>query len=138
MELITWTDALSVGVQEVDDQHKLLLRLVSDVAEVVQGDYDQEAAGKALRRLCDYTVEHFASEEALMDMDTYAEYDVHLSAHMDCTTKALDFLQAFSAGEEVNLTEFLQFVSDWVHEHIMQMDQTLGAFLNQRGQAAEA
>lgn len=138
MTRVYWTDKLSIGHELIDSQHKRLLDLVNDVAEAVDGVYDQEEVGKALRRLCDYTVEHFATEEDLMDMDAYAHYDTHLSEHMECTTKALEFLQAYSSGEQVDMRAFLQFVSRWICEHIQGVDMELGAFLNTQAQAAGA
>jgi len=78
-------------------------------------------------------VEHFAAEEALMDMDAYADYDLHMAAHMDGTTKALEFLQAVGEDKAVDMTAFLAFLSQWVREHIMNMDQGLGRYLRETG-----
>jgi hemerythrin-like metal-binding protein len=130
---LAWNDGLSIGVAEVDAQHKRLIGLVNEVAEAVRAGAGRDIAGAALRNLCDYAVEHFASEEALMDPETYPEYDMHLGQHMDGTTKALDFLQAFSLGEEVDMEQFVAFLSDWVVHHVMEVDQTLGRHLRSRG-----
>lgn len=138
MEHATWHDKMSIGHEVIDAQHKRLLVLVNDVADAVDKGYDQEAVGAVLRRLCDYTVDHFATEEDLMDMDAYAHYDQHMSEHMDCTNKALEFLQAFSSGQQVDLRGFVDFVSKWVYAHIMGTDQKLGEFLRQQAQAAGA
>lgn len=138
MERVEWTDKLSIGHELIDSQHKRLLVLVNDVAEAVDKDYDKEEVGQALGRLCDYTVEHFAAEEDLMDMDAYVHYDTHLSEHMECTTKALEFLQAFSSGEKVDMRAFLAFITSWVVEHIQGVDKKLGEFLNAQAQAAGA
>jgi hemerythrin-like metal-binding protein len=138
MKHAEWTDEFSIGHELIDSQHKRLLDLVNDVADAVEGAYDQEATGVALRRLCDYTVDHFATEEDLMDMDAYAYYDQHMSEHMECTTKALEFLQAYTSGEQVDMRAFVQFVSKWICEHILGTDQKLGDFLRQRAQTAGA
>lgn len=133
MEQLAWNDGLSIGVAEIDAQHKHLIDLVNVVARAVEKHEGQEVAGAALRSLCDYAVEHFAAEEMLMDMDTYPEYDLHVTEHMDCTQKALDFLQTYSEGQEVNMPEFVSFLAGWVHTHIMEVDQTLGRHLKARG-----
>lgn len=103
------------------------------MAETLRRGFDKDSVDRALRVLCDYAVEHFADEEALMDPEAYPQYDQHLSEHMQCTTKALDFLEAFSGGREVDMDEFLNFVIQWIRDHITSMDMTLGAFLKQRG-----
>lgn len=138
MEHMNWSDTLSVGVPEIDEQHKRLLVLFNDVADAVDKAYDREATGLALRRLCDYTVEHFATEESYMDMDAYVHYDTHMMEHMDCTTKALEFLQDFSSGKDVDMHGFLAFVGAWVVDHIMGVDKKLGEFIIASGKPATA
>lgn len=132
MPFMTWDESLTVGVEEIDAQHQRLFELGDAVAATVGRGFDREAVGAELRALCDYAVEHFSAEEALMDMDAYPEYDQHLSEHMHCTTRALDFLEAFSEGREVDMGEFLRFVDSWVREHTMRMDMTLAAYLRKK------
>ena len=133
MALMTWEDGMSIGVPEVDAQHQRLFVLANEVAATLERGFDKEAVDQALRALCDYAVEHFASEEALMDPEGYPEYDQHLNEHMQCTTKALDFLEAFSEERDVDMAEFLQFVAFWIRDHVLNMDQTLGAYLKRQG-----
>lgn len=127
--MLNWDDSMSIGVAEVDAQHRQLLALVNDTEAAVAADAGHAEATHALQRLCDYVVEHFATEEALMDPEHYPEYDRHMSEHMECTTLVLDFLQSHGEGNEVSLPEFLDFVRNWVATHIMETDQTLGRFL---------
>ncbi len=130
--MMTWSDSMSIGVPEVDAQHQQLLALVNDTEAAVQAGAGREDAAKALQRLCDYVVEHFATEEALMDPDAYPEYDKHMSEHMECTNLALDFLQGLNEGKDVSLPEFLVFAQNWIHDHILGTDQTLGKFVARR------
>lgn len=129
MPFLTWDESLAVNVEDIDSQHKRLFELGNAVAATVARGFDREAVGAELRTLCDYAVEHFATEEGLMDMDAYPEYDQHLGEHMHCTTRALDFLEAFSEGREVDMGEFLRFVDGWIREHTMRMDMTLATYL---------
>jgi hemerythrin len=127
--MMTWSDNMSIGVPEVDEQHKQLLLLVNDTEAAVAAGASREDAAKALQRLCDYVVEHFATEEALMDPDGYPEYDKHMSEHMECTNLALDFLQGLNEDKDVSLPEFLVFAQNWIQDHILGTDQTLGRFV---------
>jgi len=129
--MLTWEDSMSIGVPEVDAQHQQLLVLVNDTEAAVAAGAGHAEAASALQRLCDYVVEHFATEEALMDPDRYPEYDRHMTEHMECTNLALDFLQAHNEGKEVSLPDFLAFAANWIREHILGTDQTLGRFLAQ-------
>jgi len=133
MAIVEWHDGLSIGVPEIDAQHQRLIGLVNEVDEAVREQHGADIAASALRRLCDYAVEHFAAEEALMDPDAYADYDRHMAAHMDGTDKALEFLQAVDEDKEVDMAAFLDFLSLWVREHIRDVDQGLGRHLRETG-----
>lgn len=136
MPFLIWDESLALGEEEIDSQHKRLFELGDMVAKTVELGSGRDTVEAELRALCNYAVEHFSTEEALMDMDEYAEYDQHLSEHMHCTTRALDFLEAFTEGKEVDMGEFLRFVDSWVREHTMRMDMTLASFLRRRRLAA--
>lgn len=127
--MLTWNDGMSIGVAEVDAQHRQLLVLTNDTEAAVAAGASREQAAQALQRLCDYVVEHFATEEALMDPEGYPEYDRHMTEHMECTNLALDFLQALNEGKDVDLPGFLAFAQKWITDHILGTDQTLGRFL---------
>ncbi|MHC1752685.1 bacteriohemerythrin [Humidesulfovibrio sp.] len=133
MPIAIWDASFSIGVPEIDAQHQRLMALVNEVEAAILEHHGAEIAAKALRTLCDYAVEHFAAEEALMDMDSYADYDKHMGAHMDGTTKALEFLQAVGEDKPVDMQAFLAYLSQWVREHIMEMDQGLGRHLRATG-----
>jgi hemerythrin-like metal-binding domain len=133
MSIVCWTEDMAVGVPEIDAQHKQLLALVRDVHEAVVGGHGHEKAEKALESLCNYTVEHFATEEKYMDVQTYADYDRHMLEHMNCSTKALDFLQAYDEVSDLDMKAFLDYVANWVCEHILGVDKGLGEHVLQRG-----
>ncbi len=120
---------MSVGIDEVDAQHRTLLDLVSDTEAAVEAGVARKEAARYLQRLCDYVVEHFATEESLMDPDAYPEYDRHMAEHMECTNLALDFLQSMNEGKDVDMPAFLEFASKWIEDHILGTDQTLGRFV---------
>lgn len=128
-----WNDStMSVGVEKVDNQHKHLLALLNLAQERVAESYNRDEMSEFLGQLCDYVVEHFETEEELMVPGAYAEYDRHMAEHMDCTAKALAFLQEFNEGKNVDLPQFLDFVSNWVVEHVLGTDQTLKVFLQEQ------
>lgn len=135
MSIVEWHDDLSIGVPEIDAQHKRLIAMVNEVDEAIRLRHGADISAGALRRLCDYAVEHFAAEEALMDPDAYADYDRHMGQHMECTDKALEFLQTMDTGGEVDMAGFLAFLTGWVREHILEVDQGLGRHLREKASA---
>ena len=132
METVQWVESMSIGDAEIDRQHRQLLELVNQTWETAQGPDASTLTNAALRRLCDYVIEHFAAEEALMDPETYPEHDRHVQEHIEGSMRALDFLEAASQGHDVRLEEFLRFVVEWVRHHIQETDKTLGVFLERK------
>lgn len=133
MEKVRWIESMSIGVPEIDRQHKELLELVNKTWETAQEPGAAQETGIVLRRLCDYVIEHFAAEEALMDPEAYAHYDRHVQEHIEGSMKALDFLEAYNEGRDVRLEEFLEFAVAWVKHHIQETDKTLGEYLAAKG-----
>jgi hemerythrin len=128
MPVLTWDVSFEIGIPAIDEQHKKLVELANEAQAQVEAGADRGATEKALRALCDYTVEHFASEETYMDPEGYPDYDGHLMQHMECTTQALDFLETYSEGKTVAVAEFLSFVATWVRDHILQTDKRFGEY----------
>ena len=133
MPIIEWDESMAVGVEQVDGQHQELVRLINLVFDAYQAGGDRPALEKVVRHLCDYTVEHFALEEGLMDRHAYPGYDKHLSEHMDCSMKAIDFFTAYIEGQDTLTADLLDFLVGWFRSHTTGTDRPLGKYLNSRG-----
>jgi len=55
MALITWNAALSVGVKEIDDQHKKLIDLVNQLNDAMHAGKGRDVLGAVLAELVKYT-----------------------------------------------------------------------------------
>ena len=74
MGRIEWNDALSVGNDELDSQHKELMRLYNDLHEVlVNGSPEQTIRTKkaTIDALVTYAVHHFSTEEEYLETIGY-------------------------------------------------------------------
>jgi hemerythrin-like metal-binding protein len=66
MAAIKWTRNMSVGVPELDDDHKGLLAVIGELAGQTAGDADEELVRRNLNWLLRYAQTHFAREQAVM------------------------------------------------------------------------
>ena len=77
-EKIEWNDEYLLGIQEIDNQHKKLVAIANELYDITTGNsevYKLEMS-KVLKKLTDYTVYHFSSEEEFMKKKGYyAEMD---------------------------------------------------------------
>lgn len=121
---------LSVGFEEIDGQHRELLKYVEAAIASVETD-DRARVKAALSDLGDYLVWHFAQEESFMAQSSYPERARHKAAH-DI------FMQDFMhLGQELEgsgitplVTQWLVArVPEWIRFHIHANDVQLGRFL---------
>jgi hemerythrin len=56
---VEWSDDLSVGIEEIDNQHKVLVDLVNEMHAAIQQRKGSEAVQRVLSKLADYTRIHY-------------------------------------------------------------------------------
>jgi len=128
-----WTTAYSVKVNAMDAQHKKLFDIIRELYNAMQLGHGKEVAGEVLRRLIDYTVNHFAAEEKLMAEHAYPLLDKHLVEHKLLVNKVLAFKKEFDAGSTAITVELMIFLQKWLTNHIKTVDKQYGDFLNSHG-----
>lgn len=133
MSLIAWSDDLSVGVQEIDEQHKELIALLNELHEAVQQHHASAVCADILRRLAEYTRIHFAVEESLMRILAYPDFERHKGEH-DALIGQVTQLQAKLAGGQAAITfELLHFLKVWLAKHIQESDRRYGVYFLEKG-----
>lgn len=125
-----WTPDLSVGVEQIDSQHKLWFVKAEKLFEAGKEHRTKEYIGELLDFLDAYTKQHFHDEEAYMLSIHYPEYTAQKQAHELFITQ-LTKLRSDYAASGGNLTVILsanQMVIDWLTKHISTMDKKIGKF----------
>ncbi|MBP7603797.1 MAG: hemerythrin family protein [Spirochaetes bacterium] len=133
MPFLTWNDKYTVGVGEIDEQHRHLFTLTNDFHDALTIGTAKKNLGDALDALVDYARRHFMDEEKLMADSQYPELAHHRIEHDRLTREALDFRARFVEGKPVSTLEFAKFLSDWLVKHIIVMDKKIGIHMNTRG-----
>ena len=85
-----------------------------------------------LEQLCNYTMDHFATEEALMQQLSYPHLARHREQHIQLSRQALELNQRFGGGELPLTTEITESLREWLLNHIQGEDRELGLFLLQK------
>ena len=65
MEIIEWSDSLSVGIAKIDEQHSKLIQLMGELDEAIKKDEAADMIEDILTNLFNYAQTHFATEEEL-------------------------------------------------------------------------
>jgi len=128
--LIEFSAEISVGFDEIDDDHKKLINLVNWLNQAVRNGSQAEIS-PALNELIDYTNWHFRHEERLMQEHRYPELGPHEKEHDELREKVTDIYEKFENGETEILSDVPAFLSAWLVHHIQETDKKLGSFLSE-------
>jgi len=130
---LSWSDELSVGIQEIDEQHKVLVDLLNDLHNAVLSRHGRESVGPILGRLAEYTRIHFAVEESLMRILDYPQYEAHKEEHISLIEQVMELQRKFKE-ENLNISmNLLHFLKNWLGEHIIHSDKDYGPFFLSKG-----
>lgn len=128
---VVWSDEYAIGVPEIDEQHKKLFELAGDMLDLLKNDlimdkYDEIV--KLLDELQAYTKYHFEAEEAYMEKIGSRKLLIQKFSHKEFLDKiaCVDLNQIDNAQNQY-LMEILNFVLDWLVEHIMKEDKQITA-----------
>jgi len=128
-----WKDDLSVGVIKFDAQHKQLVGLVDDLHRGIREEKDKYDIGAILDKLLEYTSKHFLAEEMDMIAYGYDEYEEHKKEHDDLKLQVKEFYSNYYSGNIVLKDDIMNFVVEWLSEHIAKTDRKYGPFFNSKG-----
>ncbi|HUK23782.1 MAG TPA: bacteriohemerythrin [Terriglobales bacterium] len=136
MPLMSWENRYSVHLPNIDAQHKKLFDLINQLHDAMGQGRANEVMGKILTELVAYTKTHFQAEEALLKSKNYPDLAAHQQQHRKFTDQVMQFEKDFSEGRATISIKMMNFLRDWLTQHILQTDQRYSAFLQAKGQAA--
>ncbi len=132
-ELMPWKDEYSVKIKHIDDQHKGLVKLVNELHVAMLSGHAKDSLASILSQLISYTRAHFITEEVLLQAQGYPELAAHKAEHESLTAKVLQFQKEFVAGKAMLSMEILEFLKNWLKNHIMGTDKRYSPFMNAKG-----
>jgi hemerythrin len=133
MALLIWNQGMSVGVRVLDEDHKKLIAMINELHASMMEGHSNEVVGGVLRRLANYTVEHFQREEKLFAETGYPNAAAHKREHEKLKSQVMAEIQKFQAGTVGLGMETLNFLRDWLKHHIQESDKAYSAHLNSHG-----
>lgn len=125
-----WTPSLSVGVAQIDDQHKTWFEKAEKLFEAGKNNQAKEYIGELLGFLDSYTKRHFADEERYMQSIHYPEFAQQKQAHTAFIAELTKIRNDFnsSGGNIAVIINANQMVLNWLTKHISSMDKKIGEY----------
>lgn len=133
---ILWDENLTLGVSEIDTQHKEIFVRFESLSKACQEQHGSDVVIDLLDYLLEYVAEHFAAEEALMKKVNYPGLEEQLAQHA-AFRKDIDALK--SSSEQYSDMHRLSLDVDrrlvqWFILHIRNLDSKMAAYVNTQRQ----
>lgn len=132
-KFVEWSDELSVGIEEIDTQHKVLVDLLNETHDAIQQGRAVQTTKDVVDRLDEYTRVHFAVEESLMRILHYPDYERHKEEHDKLVTQLGDIQTKWKERQGAIGIELTFFLKDWLTKHIMEGDKRYTAYFLAQG-----
>jgi methyl-accepting chemotaxis protein/hemerythrin len=133
MDWIIWDDSmLSIGIAEIDSQHKLLIELLNNLNEGIRNGQGMDILQDTINGLLNYVEDHFKAEEALMEKHEYPLVDNHKNLHKEFVEKLNTFTQEYEDKRMFVSIDIRNFLRDWLIKHISTIDKQMGIYLSSR------
>lgn len=133
MAAINWTDELSVEIDSIDKQHKILVDLINSFYENINQGSKKEKIEELIKSMKDYTVFHFSTEEKYMKDFDYPDFYNHKVEHDKFVETVLNFEERYKSGKLLLSVEITNFIKVWASNHIMGTDKMYSKFFIQNG-----
>lgn len=130
MKDLVWDNILSVGIDEIDEDHRKLIHIFNILNQAITQGESKEYLAATLEELINCTVWHFSHEERLMLKHHYPQHAEHKTEHKDLIQSAQELQQEILQAQTQFTDEHVQFLERWLTEHILTSDGRLGAFLS--------
>jgi hemerythrin len=127
---LEWTDALALGIEEIDAQHRELFLHVARVRDAAFSG-DASEIERTLAFLERYVAFHFAAEERYMAAQRYPGLSRHQEEHAWFLRAVqeieADHLRDGPSADAIARVE--RFLTDWVRTHIGVCDLGMARFV---------
>ena len=133
MEPIVWNDAFSVGVGEMDSQHRKLISMINRLVREQKNLTDPKTIAELLTEMTDYAGEHFRAEEYLMSEYGYDLIDKQVEQHQQFIETIQGFYSATDIGANILSKALLQYLTKWLTRHILEEDMKYKPFFQTKG-----
>ena len=134
---IAWTDYLSVGVPEMDEEHRQFISRVNDLNKAIIESEDKKTVERMMDLMLIEAAHHFWHEQELLARWNYPETAAHTAKHAELTAQ---FDRTMTEFEESDISFVWALkglrLKNLLVEHLLKEDMKYRDFL--RGETAQA
>ena len=87
MPVIKWNAAYSIGIDEIDEQHKKLISIINELYDAHSKGMGQVIIADTITKLFDYTNEHFSMEQEMQIQYKFPNSAAHKDEHKEFVSR---------------------------------------------------
>lgn len=131
MKTFEWSDDLSVGVQEIDDDHKKMIKYYNELFTACMVSMGPAVVLEIVEKLIEYTKGHFQREEALMEKEGYPGLVEQRHEHEELIRTVENVQKKAQSNQDHKISnDVLGFVESWIRNHILESDLALAKYIH--------
>ena len=129
MAIIEWSEDFKIGEDEIDKEHWGLFALVHELGDKLKQGAAEASINVTIEALVAYVDVHFEHEERLMQESGYPALEAHKRAHEALGRRVAGFQEDLRrAPEAFDFDALMEFLSNWLSEHIVKLDMEFAAY----------
>jgi hemerythrin len=132
VEIIKWDQTCSVGVQEMDEAHKVLFRIGNRMIQASVEKHGDQDTREVIDEMIAYADQHFSREEQLMELAKFPERKEHHAEHEKLMSDIRLFKSRYVA-RDLEGAEVASFLIDWIVNHIKNNDKKYTPYMQPVG-----
>jgi len=120
---IKWRPDYELGIAKIDIQHMRLVGFINRMADVKNEKKGRDTMETVFTGLVDYCNYHFTIEEVAMKAHGFPGYENHKAQHKLFTQTIKKYKKDYLSGNDQFLTETIEYLHNWLIEHITVEDR---------------
>ena len=128
-----FTDNCLIGVDQIDDEHRGLFRLVGEVHELLKDQWTDDKYFEicdVIENLKEYASEHFRHEEEYMAKIGHPDLEMQKQQHAQFCEKVNEVdLRAAESDQQALISDLLSYLAEWLYKHIIGSDLLIGKLM---------
>ena len=126
---IKWDESICLGVPQLDEDHKRLIRTLNFMEAHQDDDVRSESISVVIEQIREFASHHFHHEEEYMLKVGFPDYQTHKEQHRQFREKYAALCIDVMNHKETTPQDIYNYLSDWVTNHFLDFDKELRTFL---------
>lgn len=124
MAIYEWSKFMSVGVEELDSDHKAIICLINRLHDSLQSGPESVDLGEIFDSLIAYIEWHFARGEEIMEASGYPGVANHRAEHVAFARYIFKARDSYRGGANPAMARgLLDYLWNWIERHILILDK---------------